>query len=800
MSDNKLETLSLDDITEVQAPDEPTIENPDLSALKLEDIQVNPNQPLNLELDLDQPVDFAEQANKDLVGMGESAVRGGLQGATFNLSDELAAAVESGAMSGERYQAIRDEVRAANTKAQEENPLSYGTGNVLGAGAQIAATSGLSNVAKGLSSSYPVLSKLGQLAPKALINPATTAAESVLAPSLLKGVPGALTKTIAGTADVIPQAALYRAGASEADIGSDQFKQDVMASISPSQLAFPALLSAGVNAVGPAIGAIPGFKRGYAQTLETGLIPGGAADVKEIQQQVATTSKKISDKLTDSLVKKYEPMFKKQINESSKKLVGSAEAAQSLAGKDIELIRESLKSSKEPFEIATKVQQWKQQVSNELANGAYTEQEAKGLLKVLEDLSSDAQAADNSLKLVTTQTLKQGAEVPSSTTVKLKGKNLSAEDLAQLDAQGYQRAAESGSVSVKEKPSLLDALLPKKTITKSTTESLSLPESIKETASAEELLKMRKTLGDIAGYKNEIVSRRAALLKKEVDALLDERLSTQEATHFEQQRKRYGTAKDFLEANSDKGALTSSLVNKVESIGNTPSTAATNEVESMFKNLSDISSPELAAKIRAEAAPAAQGLRDVQQAQSQYLQSVPGEAPGSQLFPNINKSLVSTNAKDLASTGEALKLKGTINKYVPAAEAKALTKEIDKINQRAELGKVELLDPRSLNLQSGSLIKKLPITAGGIAGKVAKTVEQSSETSRAAVNKLVNALPEQWQGLADRAANAGYNGLSNVLKGSMGKDNLARSATLFMISQDPSLKKQLNDLNEQESE
>jgi hypothetical protein len=86
-------------------------------------------------------------------GKLESFGRGALQGQTFGFYDELTGLVES-AITDKSYRQGRDESRAANRRAKDENPWSYGIGEVGGGvggaaltgGAGLAAKAGLTGV------------------------------------------------------------------------------------------------------------------------------------------------------------------------------------------------------------------------------------------------------------------------------------------------------------------------------------------------------------------------------------------------------------------------------------------------------------------------------------------------------------------------------------------------------------------------------------------------------------------------------------------------------------------------------
>lgn len=93
----------------------------------------NPNQPFEVvgkpKFDPSQP--FEEVSKPDISEL-ESGIRGAAQGASFGFSDELTAMLES-ALTDKTYEQSRDESRAAYKQAQEENPISYGAGEIGGA-------------------------------------------------------------------------------------------------------------------------------------------------------------------------------------------------------------------------------------------------------------------------------------------------------------------------------------------------------------------------------------------------------------------------------------------------------------------------------------------------------------------------------------------------------------------------------------------------------------------------------------------------------------------------------------------
>ena len=80
--------------------------------------------------DFDQPVssyDFSDFENDLEVSQLESGLRGAAQGASLGFSDEITGAIES-LLSEKSYEQARDESRRNYKQAQEQNPISFGTG------------------------------------------------------------------------------------------------------------------------------------------------------------------------------------------------------------------------------------------------------------------------------------------------------------------------------------------------------------------------------------------------------------------------------------------------------------------------------------------------------------------------------------------------------------------------------------------------------------------------------------------------------------------------------------------------
>lgn len=92
-----------------------------------------------------KPAEVSPEAPKSDVGILESLLRGGAQGASMGFADELTAAGEA-AFTDKTYDQARAESRANYEAAQKSNPLAYGAGE-FGGGAATALVPGL-NVGK----------------------------------------------------------------------------------------------------------------------------------------------------------------------------------------------------------------------------------------------------------------------------------------------------------------------------------------------------------------------------------------------------------------------------------------------------------------------------------------------------------------------------------------------------------------------------------------------------------------------------------------------------------------------------
>ena len=81
-------------------------------------------------------------ASKQDISTNESLLRGGVQGFTSDIADEVTGAIES-LISKKSYEQARNESRKNYAAAREANPISYGTGQVAGGVAQGLATAAI---------------------------------------------------------------------------------------------------------------------------------------------------------------------------------------------------------------------------------------------------------------------------------------------------------------------------------------------------------------------------------------------------------------------------------------------------------------------------------------------------------------------------------------------------------------------------------------------------------------------------------------------------------------------------------
>ena len=130
------------------------------------------------------------------------ALRSAAQGATFGFADEIEAAVRSGAISGQQYEAIRNRLREQQKQFGADYPVVSGTAEVVGA---LAAPMG----------AYKALRKAAPAVQEAITG--TTLPGQVAIGAAAGGVTGALTG--AGTAETDIGEAATRTGVFSAAVG-----------------------------------------------------------------------------------------------------------------------------------------------------------------------------------------------------------------------------------------------------------------------------------------------------------------------------------------------------------------------------------------------------------------------------------------------------------------------------------------------------------------------------------------------------------------------------------------------------
>lgn len=159
--------------------------------------------------DFDQPAtskyDFSDFDNSPEVSELESGLRGLAQGASLGFSDELTGAIES-LLSEKSYEQSRNEARKNNQLAREQNPYSYGAGEIGGSvatafvpglntaklgslSARVAANAGLGGLAGlGLSDADNVLDLAKDTATSAALGGGLTYGIEKAAPYVKKGL------------------------------------------------------------------------------------------------------------------------------------------------------------------------------------------------------------------------------------------------------------------------------------------------------------------------------------------------------------------------------------------------------------------------------------------------------------------------------------------------------------------------------------------------------------------------------------------------------------------------------------
>ena len=133
---------------------------------------------------------------------GVEALRSAAQGATFGFADELEAAVRSGAISGQQYEAIRNRLREQQKQFGADYPVASGVAEVGGA---LAAPMGL----------YKALGRTAPVVQEAITG--TTLPGQIARGAVVGGATGALTG--AGTAETDIGEAAARTGVFSAAVG-----------------------------------------------------------------------------------------------------------------------------------------------------------------------------------------------------------------------------------------------------------------------------------------------------------------------------------------------------------------------------------------------------------------------------------------------------------------------------------------------------------------------------------------------------------------------------------------------------
>lgn len=218
------------------------------------------------------------------IGQLESGLRGTAQGVSFGFADEITGALES-LLSDKTYEQARDESRANYKAAQEANPITYGTGQVVGAVAPALATGGTSlgalaaqGAAQGLGSSEADLLKGDVLG--AARDTAIGAGTGVAVGAAGKALGAAVPKAVRGAQNIVEDVATAPMGQAGAQgmapkalnaIGqTGQFITSQMDKLGSLGQGAAAVMtggkSLGVQAAGQTMQAIPQIAQKAAQT------------------------------------------------------------------------------------------------------------------------------------------------------------------------------------------------------------------------------------------------------------------------------------------------------------------------------------------------------------------------------------------------------------------------------------------------------------------------------------------------------------------------------------------------------
>lgn len=713
-------------------------------------------------------------------GSLEAAGIGAADAGTLGFRDELMGAIKSGALSGPEYEAKRNESRAYSEQLKQNNPKSY-------LGGQLAGMAGTA------------------LAGGELLAPLSTAAKSA----------GLLTRISAGAADAASIGAVAGAGNSNANTASEVAQSALEGAETGAKWggAF-STLAHGLPALTEAAGELPIGQRigkAYNQTRATNMMPGSAEDIAAAGNQMQEAEQQVASTLQHNIGNKLEPSARAKLQNVAQEFTNIQRGSQAQSGAQIGEIVDELIQSEKGANIGDTLTDVVNRIDQGVEAGLFDESKVRGLKAQVMKLKETA-APESVTTEVTNNTKlnpETGEVLGQSKSYKLGGKETTLEEL-----QAKKLASDNVSPG---RASITQTQYPESSSIKEVQqEILSQAAQPRDTVSVPEIVKLRNLVQK--GLENTDPSVRKLYQEtyRDITGALEEQIINPEVKQaYKDLRQTYSKSLSLGDLVTELGPNgqprpASRLVNLLEGSNKVASTAKGTELNDVIKLVNELSesNPGKARALMAEAKAAAGDLGQLQGILKKYTESpvlVPGTDGTVPAYPNIRSGIISLNKPATeASSSAGQELMGSLTKASPDAAAEMQPK-LNALSDRLDLANVASNDKGMLHLSPTSTllgsVRQIPVKVGGLAAKTANKIAgiETGFAEGAAkvtdpIRMLTGATKEVWAEQAQKAAQMGKIYLGKVMGAVAGKDNVARNATLFLISQDKNLKQDLHEV------
>jgi len=725
----------------------------------------------DIELDLRPTFDPGKEMSKQISGSLEAVSRGALQASTLGFADEIAALVEGGVP----YEQALQEVREAYARAQEEHPLAYGVGTGIGTVAPLLTGPGRVAVS-------PITSILSRVAPGA----------------------GKLARIGAATSESALIGGVAGAGMAEGDkLEGAESGAEMGALVGGGLTTLAHALPLATKI--PVIGELP--TKAFKRARKTGLIP-GVEDLTETLSQIKSTEKEIADLLEEGLSKKLLPQQQERVLKVGEDITDLIKSTKSKYGQQIGSTVEKLVNEGNPIVVKDIIDDTIDQIKKARFGGD-AKRKAEDIIEELTKLKEIP--AQKPINIATTEKLKRLADsgeeatelLPAGFKVKIGRKEGTKEELERLLRVGEKKPA---GVDIVRKYSDEGLELGREITEKG---QIKFTPTIKEAISPEEAIEAKRYLAREAYGRTQPEKELTGITRKAYRQIVDrieEQLpeGSEELKLFKQAKDKYSKAIEAEGLALEEGRRglepTSKLLRQLEKSSGQLSVAEKAELDSLFKTLSDID-PTAAKSLQEEVISGSKDLAETKKLISKYLESAtpaPGPGMGARRFPEIEEGIISAEARIVDPTRRKFpELLGAMSRASPEKTRKLLP----KIREAAEAAELTGQATEDVALSrygvTPSLIKRAAIQSGGLAGKFVKSLAEQSKdvvkNTAQVIGKIGVADPVVIEDMANFALAKGRKGLSNLLTQSLGKDRIGRNAALFLITQDPILRKQAQD-------